>query len=242
MDIDYAIRKDEPPSNEIYTQDEIVLHEQWERSNRLSVMFIKTKISTSIRGFVEQYNNVKTLLKAIDEQFETSDEALANTLIMKFSSMKLTSVRGVCEHIMKMRDLAAQIKILEYGPFKISYNTHKDKWFTNELMAMCVQHEGQLLMETGESAFTTTQGKKTNHANKRSKEKAPLETDIKKESKCHFCRKKGHITYDCVKFQQWLVKKGIFISLVSYEANMIDVNHNTWWIDSASTIHIMNSL
>ena len=58
---------------------------------------------------------------------------------------------------------------------------------------MCVQEEGRLLMETGESAFMTTQGKKTNQANKRSKGKAPLETDIKKEPKCRFCRKKGHI-------------------------------------------------
>ena len=77
-----------------------------------------------------------------------------------------------------MRDLAAQLKILEvemsetflvhyilntlpaqYGPFKISYNTHKEKWSINELMVMCIQEEGQLLMEIGESAFMTTQGK-----------------------------------------------------------------------------------
>ena len=90
----------------------------------------------------------------------------------------------------------------QYGPFKISYNTHKDKWSINELMDMCVQEEGRLLIETGESAFMTTQGKKTNQANNRSKRKAPHETDIKKEVKCRFCRKKGHIRQDCVKFQQ----------------------------------------
>ncbi|XP_055814076.1 uncharacterized protein LOC129883422 [Solanum dulcamara] len=184
-------------------------------------MFIKTKISVGIRGSVEQYNNVKVLLKAIDEQFETSANALASTLIMKFSSMRLTSVRGVPEHIMKMRDLAAQLKILDvemsetflvhyilnilpaqYGPFKISYNAHKDKRSINELMAMCVQEKGRLLMETGKSAFMTTQGKKTNQANKKWKGKAPLKTDIKKESKCRFCREKGHIRQDCDKFQQ----------------------------------------
>ncbi|KAH0749644.1 hypothetical protein KY290_028876 [Solanum tuberosum] len=53
-------------------------------------------------------------------------------------------------------------------------------------MTMCAQEEGRLLMETGESAFMTTQGKKINQANK---------------------RKKGHIRQDCVKFQQWFVKK-----------------------------------
>ena len=76
-------------------------------------MFIKTKISTGIRGFVDQHNNVKALLKAIDEQFETSDKALANILIMKFSSLRLTSVRGVREHIIQIRDTEAQLKNLE---------------------------------------------------------------------------------------------------------------------------------
>ena len=80
MNIDYAIKKDEPVINEINTQDEIFLHEQWECFNYLSVIFIKIKISVGIRGSVEQYNNVKALLKAIDEHFETSDKALVNTL------------------------------------------------------------------------------------------------------------------------------------------------------------------
>jgi len=52
MDIDYAIRKDEPSA--IAEAD---LYEKWERSNRLSVMFIKTKISVGIRGSLEQYEN-----------------------------------------------------------------------------------------------------------------------------------------------------------------------------------------
>ena len=32
------------------------------------------------------------------------------------------------------------------------------------------------------------------------------------------------------------------ISFVCYESNMVNVNINTWWIDSGSTIHISNSL
>ena len=108
MDIDYAIRKDEPIITATSTPDEISLCEIWERSNRLSVMFIKTKISAGIRGSVDQHDKVKALLKAIDEQFETSDKALASTLIMRFSSLRLTDVRGVREHIMQMRDIAGQ--------------------------------------------------------------------------------------------------------------------------------------
>ena len=77
------------------------------------MMFIKTKISVGIRGSVKQINKVKPLLKVIDEQFETSDKALANTLIMQFSSTKLTGTRGVRDHIMRMRDIAAQLQTLE---------------------------------------------------------------------------------------------------------------------------------
>ena len=171
MDIDYAIRKSEPPEViEESTPAEVTLFERWERSNRLSVMFIKTKITTGIRGSVEQYDKVQDLLKAIGKQFVTSDKALASTLIMKFSSIRITSAKGVREHIMQMRDIATQLKKLEidmsesflvhfilntlphqYGPFKISYNTHKDKWSINELMTMCVQEEERLVMELGES-------------------------------------------------------------------------------------------
>jgi len=45
-------------------------------------------------------------------------------------------------------------------PFKISYNTHKDKWSINELLSMCVQEEERLIMEEGEKLYLTAQGKK----------------------------------------------------------------------------------
>ena len=76
---------------------------------------------------------------------------------------------------MQMRDIATQLKTLEvemfdfflvhyilntlpqqYEPFKIAYNTHKDKWPINELLTMCIQEEGRLKMELGESALMAT--------------------------------------------------------------------------------------
>ncbi|KAG8387595.1 hypothetical protein BUALT_Bualt02G0037600 [Buddleja alternifolia] len=176
------------------TPGAVVLYEQWERSNRLSMMFIKTKVSAGIRGSVDQHKNVWALLKAIDEQFVTSDKALANTLIMRFSTSMLTNVRGVREHIMQMRDIAAQLKTLEvdmsktflvhyilntlpqqYEPFKISYNTHKDKWSINELMTMCVQEKGRLTMELGESAHMAMHGGNKGQSKHKGKGKIPAQ-------------------------------------------------------------------
>ncbi|KAL5745759.1 hypothetical protein ACOSP7_026905 [Xanthoceras sorbifolium] len=163
MDIDYAIRKDEPHAiTDTSSVADIALYEKWERSNRLSVMFIKTKISDSIRGAVDQHDNVRDLLKGIDEQFVTSEKALASIPIMKLSSLRFTSVKGKLEVDMFESFLVHYILNTlsqQYGPFKISYNTHKDKWSINELMTMCVQEEGRFLMEKGDSAMLAMQGK-----------------------------------------------------------------------------------
>ncbi|KAL4284856.1 hypothetical protein GQ457_16G014820 [Hibiscus cannabinus] len=178
LDIDYAIRKSEPSITDNSNQANLALHEKWERSNLLSIMFIKSKVPADVRGSIEQYKNVQDLLAAIEKQFQTSQKSLASTLIMKFTSLKLTTVKGVCDHINKMRDLAARLKALEvemsnsflvhyilntlppqYGSFKISYNTHKDKWSIDELLTICDQEEGRLILEMGESALTVTQGK-----------------------------------------------------------------------------------
>ena len=105
--------KEEPdPITQTNTIEAACLYDKWERSNRLSVMFIKTKISAGILGSIEQIDKVKPFLKAIDEQFETFDKALT-TLIMQFSSTNHTGIRAVHDYIMHMRDTVAQLKSLE---------------------------------------------------------------------------------------------------------------------------------
>ncbi|KAF7844933.1 Retrovirus-related Pol polyprotein from transposon TNT 1-94 [Senna tora] len=192
MDVDYAIRKDEPPAlTDTSNKSEIDLYERWERSNRLSMMYIKSKISASIRGSLGVHKNVRDLLKAIDEQFESSEKALATQL--KTLEVELPDSFLVYSILNSLPP--------QYGPFKISYNTHKQKWSINEVLTMCVQEEGRLLAEMGESAHLANQGKK-------GKGKAPIQGGIKKESKCFFCKKKGHMKKDCMKFKAWLDKKG----------------------------------
>ncbi|KAK5846827.1 hypothetical protein PVK06_003126 [Gossypium arboreum] len=160
-------------------------------------------------GSIEHYENVQELLTVIDKQFKTSQMSLANTLIMKFTSMKLTIVKGVRDHINKMRDLVARLRALkvemsksflvhfilntlppQYGSFKITYNIHKDKWSIDELLTMCDHEEARLILEMGESALTVTLRNKVVQANKKESAKMKLQIDIKKEPKCFFCKKK----------------------------------------------------
>ncbi|TYH35306.1 hypothetical protein ES332_D13G184000v1 [Gossypium tomentosum] len=127
-------------------------------------MFIKSKVPVDVCDSIEHYENVQKLLTTIEKQFKTSQKSLANTLIMKFTSMKLITVKGVCDHINKMRDLVTRLRAFEvemfesflYRPFKISYNTHKDKWFIDELLTIFDQEKTRVILEMGDSALTVT--------------------------------------------------------------------------------------
>ncbi|XP_038999464.1 uncharacterized protein LOC120125009 [Hibiscus syriacus] len=197
--IDYAIRKSKPHITETITQVDLVLYEKWERSNRLNIMFIRSKVPINVRGSNEHYDNVQELLMAIERQFKTSKKSLASTLIMRFTSMRLTNVKGVRDHINKMRHLATRLRALEvemtdsflvhfilntlppqYTPFKISYKTHMDKWSIDELLTMCGQEEARLIPEMRESALTVSQGKRSVQAKAKGKVKIQPQAYIKK--------------------------------------------------------------
>ena len=89
----------------------------------------------------------------------------------------------------------------QYKPLKISYNTHKDKWSINKLLTMCIHEEARLAAETGESAHMVTQERNKNQVKPKGKGKGPVQGGINKESKCFFCKKKGHMKKDCIKFK-----------------------------------------
>ncbi|RVW71318.1 hypothetical protein CK203_060129 [Vitis vinifera] len=146
--------------------------------------------------------------------------------------LKLTDIKGVHEHIMEMRDIVAQLKKLEVEMFE-SFLVH---FILNTLLLR------RLMMEQGENVTLLTQKKGKSQANRKGKHQIPPKADIKKDEKCFFCKKKEHVKKKCLKFQIWLEKKDNPTSFVCYESNMVNVNTNSWWIDSGSTIHISNSL
>ena len=217
MDLDLALRIDEPETpTEQSTQANCALYERWERSNRLSMMVIKTHISQSIRGSIPECRTVKELMGAIDEQFVSSDKAQASTLMAKLCSMRLKGTQNVRGHIMEMRDVSAQLKALDvdfsesflvhfiltslpadYTAFKVSYMTHKEKWSVNELLNMCVQEEGMLKQEKLETVNLVSHKKgQTSKSKSDPKDKGegvnvPIKkTGDKKLPICFFCKKK----------------------------------------------------
>jgi hypothetical protein len=75
LELDLALHENEPPAlMEKSMPLEIAKHEGWERSNRLSLMFMKSHVSKGIRGSIPECTKAKAFLKAVEEQFVSSNK------------------------------------------------------------------------------------------------------------------------------------------------------------------------
>ncbi|KAK2988402.1 hypothetical protein RJ640_007695 [Escallonia rubra] len=162
-------------------------------------------------------------------------------------TLKYCGSNGVREHILRMNDMASQLKGLDmeisegflvhfimtslpaqFGPFKINYNTQKEKWKMSELISMCVQEEERLKSEQPDSAHVAItgpskgKGKKFGKGNVQGNKSASVTKTDKASSsgtkgssgpRCHFCKDKGHMRKECHKFREWLEKKGAIVHI-----------------------------
>nr|GEX34504.1 putative zinc finger, CCHC-type [Tanacetum cinerariifolium] len=117
----------------------------------------------------------------------------------------------------------------------------------SKLIAMCVQEEERLKVEkpnvvhvaTSNSNKRKVSWKGKGSSGDNSTPNKVQKTDASTSSfqgglKCKFCHKKWHTQKDCLKFKEWLAKKGIFKSFMINESFNINVPINSWWIDSGS--------
>ncbi|XP_062194359.1 uncharacterized protein LOC133897587 [Phragmites australis] len=258
LDLDYALRVDAPtaPAIGVENYDELkktydALSEKWERSNRMSLMIMRNSISDAIRGAIPNSEKAKTYLASVEEQFKGTSKVYASTLIQKLLNTKYNyGSGGIREHIMMMTDMAAKLKGMdmeisesflvhfimtslppEFTPFKINYNTQKEKWSMSDLIAMCVQEEERVRAENKDfvNQVSSPKNKRKFQGDFKSKKKlhfvakhdkaaqrapkafapsAPASQESKDDG-CHFCHKKDHYQKDCVGFLKWLAKKGI---------------------------------
>ena len=70
LDLDLAFHTGKPADlTPTSTDDEKALHKAWEKSNRLSIMFLRMTIASNIKTSLPKPENVKDYMKAIEEWF-----------------------------------------------------------------------------------------------------------------------------------------------------------------------------
>ncbi|KAL1214071.1 Retrovirus-related Pol polyprotein from transposon TNT 1-94 [Cardamine amara subsp. amara] len=200
-------------------------------------------------------------------QSDLADKSIVGSLMSELTTKKFDWSEPIHDHVTHMSNLAYKLTSMgmevhepflvqfiinslpiEYSQFQVNYNTLKEKWNFQELKAMVIQEEGRLkkmkdqvvmMAGFGNVGASSSSKKPSNKGKKKDKAvfKGP-ESQIRKTVKCFFCKKEGHIRKDCPKRQAWFDKKGTKHLFVCSELNLVEVPHNTWWLDSGASTHV----
>ena len=84
----------------------------WERSNRLSLMFMRMSIENNIKSALPKTGSATEFMKFVEERSQTADKSLAGTLMSTLTTMKFDGSRTMHEHVIKMTNIAAKLKSL----------------------------------------------------------------------------------------------------------------------------------
>jgi hypothetical protein len=73
---------------------------------------MRMTIAKNIKTILPKTNDAKEFLANVAECFKTPDKSLAGILMAKLTTMKFDGTRGIQEHVLEMKILAAQLKTL----------------------------------------------------------------------------------------------------------------------------------
>ncbi|XP_057471104.1 uncharacterized protein LOC130759914 [Actinidia eriantha] len=119
MNLDYALRELAPiESTDETSKEDKALYEKWERSNCLNLMIMKSSIMPTIRGAIPNSEDAMSYMKSVEEQFMGTSKSVASTLMIKMIMVKYDVLSGVREHILKMNDMASQLKGMDMEIFE----------------------------------------------------------------------------------------------------------------------------
>ncbi|GAV75949.1 hypothetical protein CFOL_v3_19425, partial [Cephalotus follicularis] len=101
LDIDLALSTDKPAAlTDTSSTEQRYFHKAWERSNRLSLMFMRMTAANNIKFTILVTDNAKELMKSVENisQSESADKSRAGTLMGTLTTIKYDGSRTMHEH------------------------------------------------------------------------------------------------------------------------------------------------
>ncbi|KAL6334689.1 hypothetical protein AAG906_021246 [Vitis piasezkii] len=233
MDVDYALRVDHPSDlTSASTIEQRSTMEKWERSNRMSLMIMKHSIPEAIRGAILEETQNQGILGPDSKPIHKETKRLRQAPFLHIMEMSNLVTRLKALKLELSKDILVHLVLIslptQFSPFKISYNTQKEKWTLNELIA-------QFGFGANKKRKRDNKGKQAT-VSETSKQKVQKKQD--KDITCFFCKKAGHMKKTCTKYAAWREKKATLLNFVCSEINLVVVPTDTWWIDTGATTHI----
>ena len=82
MDLDLALREEKPSSiTDSSIEEEKFHYKNWEKSNRLSLIYMRMSMASNIKSALPETESVKEMIKFVEERSQTADKSLARTLL-----------------------------------------------------------------------------------------------------------------------------------------------------------------
>ncbi|XP_050385321.1 uncharacterized protein LOC126801883 [Argentina anserina] len=161
--LDWCLKEAEPVLVEDSTAQQKEHKEKWNRANRICILTIKKTLSDIVRGAIADKTHAGEYLKCITDKYQSSDKIESGMLLTKLQSMKFSMNLNIRKHIMQMINISVQLGDLgmsldddfmvyqvlhslpdQFDSLQTTYNTQKDKWTLEELIAICVQEHERL--------------------------------------------------------------------------------------------------
>ncbi|XP_015163497.1 uncharacterized protein [Solanum tuberosum] len=113
MDLDLALLNDKSTAiTDKSSENEKYFHKSWERSNRLSLMFMRMIVANNIKSTIPQKESDTEYLKFVEERFRSADKSLAGTLMAELTTIKFDGSRSMQNHIIEMTNIASRLSTL----------------------------------------------------------------------------------------------------------------------------------
>ncbi|KAK8946897.1 hypothetical protein KSP39_PZI006794 [Platanthera zijinensis] len=273
-DIEMAMNTNQPAAlTATSTQAEKDHYGAWNKSNKICLLTMKRSIPEHLLSGLPDTTVARVFLTAVGQRYKVSSNAEIGTLIQDLFSMRYTGGGGVRDYILKMVYFQTKLQELEialpealivhqalntlpaeFSILKTTYNSQDEAWRINDLITRCVAEEEKLKNEKTNTALLVIK----TPFKKKKKFKAPFkaqdgqssgnkDTGGKKPLSCFFCKKKGHVKQECLKFKSWMEKRGFALkgkplALVLCESNLIEAPSSSWWLDSGATNHVAYTL
>ena len=166
LGLDSALVMDEPtkPTDTSLEADK-KMWENWERSNRLMMSFLKLSIAPNVKPSQPKTENVREFVAEIKKCTMTDivDKSIVAALINDLSNREYTIAQSMEEHITHMVNMYNRLKSLDmdlgervlvefmlksckgddFKQFRRTYNQLKEKWSLSDTKAMLMQEEAR---------------------------------------------------------------------------------------------------